>query len=71
MELEEAKKVLMSLSQYQERGNEEYEAIDTVIRELVALQNLLDEKREEIQELRQENEALKFENNRKVCRKTK
>ena len=69
MELEEAKKVLMSLPQYQERGTEEDEAIDTVMRELVALQNLLDEKREEIQELRQENEVLKFENNRKVVGK--
>ena len=45
MGLEEAKKILMSLPEYQDLVSKEYEAIDTVIRELVALQNLLNEYR--------------------------
>ena len=61
MELEEAKKVLMSLPEYQDLVSKEFEAIDTVIHELVALQNLLDEKREEIEHLQKENEELKKE----------
>ena len=47
MELEEAKKVLMNLKVYAELDKVECDAIDTVISELVALQNLLDEYREE------------------------
>lgn len=50
MELEEAKKILMGLPEYQDLVSKEFEAIDTVISELVALQELLDEKREEIEE---------------------
>lgn len=59
MELEEAKKILMGLPEYQDLVSKEFEAIDTVIHELVALQELLDEKREEIEELQKENEELK------------
>lgn len=50
MELEEAKKILMGLPEYQDLVSKEFEAIDTVISELVALQELLDEKKEEIEE---------------------
>lgn len=59
MNLEEAKKVLMGLPEYQDLVSKECEAIDTVIHELVALQNLLDEKNEELDRLQKENDLAK------------
>ena len=71
MELEEAKKALnkyreelwkdnKGVEEYAESGEdlEKIDAIDTVISELVALQNLLDEKNEEIDHLQKENGKL-------------
>ena len=72
MELEETKKVLLIIQDkieyelqfiYEKNKrtelNEYVQAIDTVIHELVALQNLLDEKNEEIEHLQKENEDKK------------
>lgn len=59
MELEKAKKILMDFPEYQDLVSKECEAIDTVIAELHAMQNLLDEKREELEHLQKENEDLK------------
>ena len=68
MELEEAKKVLLIIQdkilwELQFKNDIRLQgcvnAIDTVIHELVALQNLLDEKNEEIEHLQKENEELK------------
>ena len=66
MELEEAKKVLMSLPEYQDLVSKECEAIDTVIAELHAMQNLLDEKNEELDRLQKENEELKKDSRNRV-----
>lgn len=72
MELEEAKKTLnkyreelwkdnKGVEEYAESGEdlEKIDAIDTVISELVALQNLLDEKKEELDRLQKENKSIK------------
>jgi uncharacterized protein YhaN len=72
MKLEEAKKVLLIIRANIEfelqfiyadktiaKLKEYIQAIDVSISELVALQNLLDEKREEIEHLQKENEELK------------
>lgn len=72
MELEEAKKALnkyreelwkdnKGVEEYAESGEdlEKIDAIDTVISELVALQNLLDEKKEELDRLQKENKSIK------------
>lgn len=72
MKLEEAKKVLLIIRENIEfelqfiyadktiaKLKEYIQAIDTVIAELHALQNLLDEKNEEIYHLQKENEELK------------
>ena len=60
MELEEAKKTLLEIRK-ELAWVEDVEAIDTVIAELFAMQNLLDEKNEELDRLQKENEELKNE----------
>lgn len=55
MELEEAKKTLLEIRK-ELAWVEDVEAIDTVISELFAMQNLLDEKNDELDRLQKENE---------------
>ena len=72
MEIEEAKKVLLIIQdkilwELQFKNDIRLQgcvnAIDTVIHELVAFQNLLDEKNEELEHLQKENEQLQTEVN--------
>ena len=58
MELEEAKNTLLEIRK-ELAWVEDVEAIDTVISELFTMQNLLNEKNEEIELLQKENEKLK------------
>ena len=76
MKLEEAKKILLEFircageefekvkftSTSMNVDDGDIEAMETVIAELHAMQNLLDEKREEIEHLQKENEELQKEN---------
>lgn len=68
MELEEAKELLIEMRENCLKENSAYndtkrkdkaEAIDTVIAELHAMQNLLDEKNEELDRLQKENKGIK------------
>lgn len=58
MELEEAKNTLLEIRK-ELAWVEDVEAIDTVISELFAMQNLLDEKNEELDRLQKENEEFR------------
>ena len=58
MELEEAKNTLLEIRK-ELAWVEDVEAIDTVIAELFAMQNLLDEKNEELDRLQKENDLAK------------
>lgn len=60
--LSDAIEILKSLPEYQDLVSKECEAIDTAIAELHAMQNLLDEKNEEIEHLQKENAELKTKN---------